>query len=307
MKLINRPLKAEDLVEDKIDFQKYGWMVQPKIDGVRAMHLHGQFTGRTLKPFANAHTQATYNRHEYVGFDGELAAESETHPRLCSLTSSAVNTSRGNTTPFTLWWLFDYLGNRGQYAKMPYEERFYALRARVLELRSPFLRCVPGHVVKSLSQLLEHEEHWLGLGYEGLILRRLDGPYKQGRSTVREGYLLRLKRFVQEQFVIEELYEAMENTNEATINELGYTERSSHQEGKVPKGMLGGFRGTCCKTGKAITVGAGEMDHDERRRAWENPDLYIKKKGIYKHFPKGVKDKPRFPTWVCLVGESDLE
>jgi DNA ligase-1 len=82
----------------------------------------------------------------------------------------------------------------------------------------------------------------------------------------KEGYLLKLKRFADEEAVIVGVVEEMENQNEATINELGQTKRSTAKAGKVGKGRLGALR---CQfeDGTEFEVGSG-FDDEDRARLW---------------------------------------
>ncbi|MBL0499475.1 hypothetical protein JD514_20760 [Aeromonas caviae] len=101
--------------------------------------------------------------------------------------------------------------------------------------------------------------------------------------------------------------EGKQNLNEKTINELGRSTRSSHQENMVPNGQVGNIQGVKLKTGEVITVGPGRLKKEERLHYFQNPSEFIGQVAKYKHFPKGVKDKPRFPTFECLRPESDLD
>src|SRR5690606_5448014 len=65
------------------------------------------------------------------------------------------------------------------------------------------------------QEVLEYETHCLKMGYEGLILRNPDAPYKFGRSTLKEGSLLKLKRYEDAEAIVVSLEEAMHNDNEA--------------------------------------------------------------------------------------------
>ncbi len=99
-----KPMLAEDYVESKL---KFPLIAQPKIDGVRGLNLEGQLTGRSLKAHKNLYTTAFFSQKPFKGLDGELAAQAETHPDLCRLTTSAVGTIDGE--PFTLWHCFDLI------------------------------------------------------------------------------------------------------------------------------------------------------------------------------------------------------
>lgn len=303
-----RPMKAEDWDCAK---QRYPVIAMPKIDGVRALNVSGTLYGRSMKKHANKYITETLSRPWLEGFDGELAAAEPTHPRLPNLTTSAVNTIEGS--PEFTWWIFDlYLPNE-DLATAPYAERLSNIEIAINDAVSHYpelkgrLRPVPFIVVNNENELREIESQWLGEGYEGVILRDPNGVYKQGRSTVKEGGFLRIKAFVIEEAFIYKITEGVVNNNTAKKNELGYTERSSHKENLIPNGQVGSLQGVCLKTGKLITIGPGKMAHKERAHYWQNPHELIGQVVKYKHFPKGVKDKPRFPTFELIRAASDLD
>jgi DNA ligase-1 len=306
-----KPMLAEDLVEDKLVFP---CGVQPKIDGVRGCNLDGWLTGRSLKAHKNRYTTNYYSGEHYFGLDGELAAEQECHPDLCRITTSAVGTIMGE--PYTVWHCFDYITE--DTISLPYGERYIALMNKVQSLNNPHIKLVPMFVVNNLQELLAYESMWLDMGYEGLIKRDLNGKFKQGRSTVKEGGLLRLKRFIEEEGEVVGIVEGEINGNEAQTNELGKTFRSSRKENMVPNGMVGTLKVRSLKQvldrdgsvliekDQIVTVSAGSMKHPERIYYMRNPDQLLRKIIKFKFFPKGMKDEPRFPTFKSIKIESDL-
>jgi DNA ligase-1 len=300
-----KPMRATDAVESKMRFPAY---IQPKIDGVRGCHLNDGFTSRTLKKHGNKFTTQFFSNEIYKGLDGELAAELWTHDSLCRLTTSAVSTIAGE--PFVLWWTFDYI--TPETIKLPYRERYAAMseRLRKLHLASngwdTRLRLVPSYLVGSLEEYNAKDAEFLDQGFEGSIYRDPAGMHKEGYSTVREGGLLRVKRFVEKDAVVLRLVEGEENTNEATIGASGYTERSTHKANMIPNGMVGALICKDIESGQEITVAAGKMTHDERRTFWEYKSMLVGATIKYKTFPRGVKDKPRFPTFQALRADSDL-
>lgn len=314
-----KPMLASDYDESKIRFPV---IAQPKIDGVRALNMAGTLTGRSLKKHANRHVTGYFSHSSLAGFDGEMAAEHECHPDLCRLTTSALSTIEG--APWILWHVFDYV--TPETASLPYSQRLVAMAARVAALRadphlhdlSHHLRCIPSVMCASLEQLLEVDSTWLDMGYEGTIIRDPQGMHKQGRSTVKEGGLLRIKRFIDFEVEVTEIIEGVTNTNEAQTNELGLQFRSTHQENMVPNGMVGAMMGRIIKDvvdakgavlfaeGSIVKIGAGSMTHDDRVRYFKEPNLLIGQIAKSKMFPKGVKDKPRFPTFQSIRSKSDL-
>lgn len=313
-----KPMLASDYEEAKIRFPV---IAQPKIDGVRALNMEGMLTGRSLKQHANRYVTSFFSHADMIGFDGEMAAEHECHPDLCRLTTSAL--SRIDGQPFVLWWVFDYVTE--QTKDLSYSERHAALTAKVREFHragagihpSQYLRVVPSVLVHNMGELLAFDHRCLDMGYEGTIIRDPNGKHKQGRSTVREGGLLRIKRFIDAEIVVTEILEGEVNGNEAQVNELGLQFRSSHQDNMVPNGMVGAMMGRLLadvvsngtvlfKAGEIVKVGAGKMPHDDRLKFFQNPSLIIGKLAKFKMFPNGVYNKPRFPTFQSLRSDSDV-
>ncbi|WZL04197.1 ATP-dependent DNA ligase [Escherichia phage KS_A8] len=297
-----KPHLATDAVEEKI---KFPCCILPKIDGVRGLNPDGQIVGRSLKLFKNRHTSAIFSGPQYMGYDGELAAGVETDPDLCRKTTSAVNTIEGE--PFLKWHIFDLCAE--SVAEMGYEARYNMMKDFITTQHAKGelldLQVVPMYVVKTLQELLYWENIWLDMGYEGIIIRDPEKPYKHGRGTVREGGYLRIKRFIQEDAIVLDIIEGETNLNEATVNELGRTTRSSHQENKVPNGMIGTLVCKDVKTGNTINVSPGKLTQEDKIYYWNNPDKIKGRTISYKHFPHGVKDKPRFANFMHFRDESD--
>lgn len=305
--MVTKFMLASDFDENKV---KYPCFVQPKIDGVRAGNLDGKLTGRSLKPHRNKFTTAKFSGLPYLGFDGELSVHNLLHPNLCSLTTSA--TSRIEGEPHIMWNVFDLILPRT--INLPYSERFAELSKQVDQVnqfndsRVSLIDC---WTVDSEEELLDADQYFTSRGYEGTIIRDPNGMYKQGRSTVKEGGLLRIKRFISEEALVIGINEGEHNANEAQINERGLTFRTSHQENKIPNGQVGSLACTILKDsalfkkGDSITVSKGEMTTEEAKDFFNNPCKIVGQVIKFKHFPKGVKDKPRFPTFQCIRSAED--
>lgn len=296
-----KPMLACDWDETKV---KFPVIAQPKIDGVRGINFDGVLVGRSLKTHKNRYVTDFFSRTLFAGFDGELFfGYDSVAPDLCRKTTSVLNTI--DMIENINWVVFDYITDETY--DLPYLKRFETLR-KFYTANSAFMKNIsimPSIECASLEQLLEVEAVTTERGFEGLILRDPNGLYKQGRSTVREGGLLRIKRFAEDEAVVVEVTEGNHNENEAQINELGHTFRTSHKEFKVPNGLVGNL--ICkVKSGELITVSPGKMTEELRRYYFENQSEIIGKIIKYKHFPKGVKDKPRFPTFQSFRMESDL-
>jgi DNA ligase-1 len=120
---------------------------------------------------------------------------------------------------------------------------------------------------------------------------------------LKEGTLLKLKRFVDSEYEIVGFEERMHNGNEATKDELGNTKRSSHQENKVGRGDLGALVLRC--DAGTFNCGTGFTDA-MRAEIWANRDGYLGKLAKVKSFLIGVKTLPRFPTFLGFRAPEDM-
>jgi hypothetical protein len=175
---------------------------------------------------------------------------------------------------------------------------------------------MPFVVLRDMAALEEYVAQNREQGYEGTIIRNARAPFKSGDSGLGME-LWRIKDRLDFEIIVTRLVEAMENRNEAKVNALGKTERSSHKENKVGKGMVGMIQGKVIKDvkwqgkllfpkGMLIDVGPGEMDHPTRARYWKRPELIVGKPGKVAVQPYGTKDKPRQPIWLAERAQEDM-
>jgi DNA ligase-1 len=291
MSLIKKPMLAETC-EDKT-LLKFPVLATPKLDGIRCLVIDGQALSRKFKPIPNVFIR---NRVRTLpsGLDGELMI-----PRLpFNEISSAVMSEDGKPENFK-YYVFDYVSDSLQ---KPYNERMKELEA--LDLPDFVVKVLP-HQIESLSELHTIEEKWLAGGYEGVMVRSLQSPYKCGRSTVKEGYLLKIKRFRDSEAEIVGFEERLHNENEAKTDELGHTKRSSHKANLVPANMLGAFLVRDLTTGVEFAIGTG-YDDEFRKKVWENPYRFIRKIVKYKYQEVGQKNLPRFPVFIGFRDPADM-
>lgn len=274
----------------------YPLLASPKLDGVRAIVRNGVVLSRSLKPIPNKHVQRLFSRLEH--WDGELIIGPQNSPTVYRDTVSGV--MRENDEPEVTFCAFDHV----EIPMANFEARLMVLKRQFGEQPKNLpVALLPQYTAHAPAGLLDLEREHLELGYEGLILRSPQGMYKYGRSTAREGYLLKLKRFLDSEAEVLEVVEEMHNGNEATISELGRTKRSSHKENKTGKGRAGALRVRDINTNVEFFVGTGLTDSD---KDWwwlkGRPGILIK----YKYFPVGVKDAPRHPVYLGLRDKRDL-
>lgn len=290
-----RPMLAAEADLSKLRFPL---IASPKLDGVRALVKDGVVLSRSLKPIPNKHVQKLFGRPELEGLDGELIVGSPTAPDCYRKTVSGVMSEEGE--PEVRYFVFDLWNNVGGF-----DARLLEMDLRLPRGGGRVVIPLGQQWLSSLERLREYEERCLEQGFEGLILRDPSAPYKFGRSTVNEGYLLKLKRPQDSEAVVIGVEPKYHNANEATTNELGRTQRSSHKANKVALETMGRLHVRDVKTGVEFFIGTGFTEHERAIwwRGWpKNKGLLIK----YKHFPVGAKEAPRHPVYLGLRDPLDL-
>ena len=94
-------------------------------------------------------------------------------------------------------------------------------------------------LIHNEEELDGYLEDCLELGFEGIMIRDPKGKYKFGRSTVNEGILLKIKKFLDDEATLVEIVEKMINDNPLEEDELGRAKRSSHKDNKTPANTAG--------------------------------------------------------------------
>ncbi|ORZ29942.1 hypothetical protein BCR44DRAFT_1465456 [Catenaria anguillulae PL171] len=82
-------------------------------------------------------------------------------------------------------------------------------------------------LVNSAGELAKFEKECLEKGFEGVIVRSPDSPYKCGRSTLKQQWMLKVKQFVDDEAEVVGFEELLHNNNESSVDERGYLKRSS--------------------------------------------------------------------------------
>jgi DNA ligase-1 len=228
------------------------------------------------------------------------------HPRLCNLTSSAMRREDG--TPDITWNVFDLLTPEALIRG--YADRIKMVHEHLANQHAKGLclhaQPIEYHIVNSGEEVLELDSQFLDRGFEGTVYRLGTSLHKQGRSTLKQGGLIRIKRFIEEEVMVTGFTEGDKNENEKQTNELGHSFRTSHKDNKVPNGMIGNILGYFLSDSREVTAGAGCMTHEERKYYFDHPEELIGQIIKVKHFPKGVKDKARFPTFQSFRDDSDM-
>ena len=304
MDTLKRPMLASPTKAGDLENLKYPLLASCKIDGIRATVVNGQLMSRTMKPIPNLYTRSLFQQGCFEGLDGELVVGNPNDKNLMQQTMSGVMSVDGE--PDVSWHVFDKWNCPGEFRLRAHIAKEIVMSTLLYSKQNKrVVHWVPHRVLRFKSQLTEFEDFAVGHGYEGIMLRDPNGPYKQGRSTLKEGYLLKVKRFEDGEAEVLGFKEQMRNDNTLTTDARGYAKRSTHADGKTAAGILGAFTVRDTKTGQVFDVGTG-FTAEQRANLWEGRNYLIGKLVKYKHFPVGVKDLPRFPTFVGWRHKNDM-
>lgn len=312
---MTKPQLAEDAILEEV---RTPCWVQPKIDGVRALNRTGRLTGRSLDEFKGYLISDFFSRPGFVHLDGEMILGNKPNctNRLCSATTGAMGRFKDVSEMADLhWWVFDHL----EVPTEPYEDRYNRLRHHVEALEHPRVHLVPYKVCKTLADVKAAIAEYAALGYEGTIIRNPHAPLKPGRATRKGQELWRVKPWADAEILVTGITEGNSNANEAKTNSLGRTERSSAAAGLVPNGQVGSIQGTMLADffdpftgallfakGLPVTVGSGEMSVAEAEHYFKHPGEIVGHVVKFKHMTHGVKDQPRFPTYISHRLRQDM-
>lgn len=276
----------------------YPVLASTKIDGIRAINKEGTLLSRTMLPIPNKATQRELGAITLHGLDGELVVGQPNDHNCMQNTMSGVMSMDGE--PQAKWYVFDKYD-----MDKPYLFRAREAKRIIEDLKLTYLHWVPQVLIRSAEELFNYEEKCLAEGYEGVIIRAPDAPYKQNRSTLREGYMLKIKRFEDSEAEVLGSYELMHNNNEATTDVRGYAKRATFADGKQAAGILGGLLVRDIHTGISFELGTG-YTLVQRKNLWEGKKYLPGKIVKYKHFPVGVVDKPRHPIFLGFRDRRDI-
>jgi len=273
---------------------KFPVLVSPKLDGLRCIIRGGRAVSRNLKPFRNAWVQGIIGISSLEGLDGELIVGEPNVGHVLNRTQSGIMSTEGE--PDFKFHIFDNV----EVNHLSFMQRHATLRG----FYHSHIEVVPHVTVHSSKELLEYEQKTLLHGYEGVMIRGINAPYKYGRATSSEHSLFKFKRFRDGEAIVTGIEEGTINENAAERDALGQSKRSSHTANLKPAGRVGTILGTDLISGEYLNISPGRMTHDMRQFYFEHPAKLIGSIIKYKSFDYGSLDAPRFTTYQA---HRDLE
>jgi DNA ligase-1 len=274
-----------------------------KIDGLRCTVRNGQPMSRSQKVLPNRFLRDWVARNApfIEGLDGEVVVGPINAPDCYRASASGIMSEDGE--PDFTFHVFDTIQGPTNSYKIRYanivgdHDNDFALD-RIVVLQQ--------HLITDMAQLDAFEAKALDEGHEGIMTRDPHSFYKEGRATSKGQELLKIKRFEDAEATVTGVEEEMHNGNEAQTNEIGRTKRSSHQENKTGKGVLGALvvTGLTAYPGIEFRIGTG-FDAATRASLWQDNSI-LGKIVRFKHFPVGAKDAPRHPVFLGFRDERDM-
>jgi DNA ligase-1 len=261
----------------------YPILASPKLDGIRCLVQGGKALSRTGKPIPNVAASAYLAALPLEGLDGELMVHSVDFQTVTSMFMS-------RNTALPAGWYFGVFDALPVRAGEPYSERLARVTARIAALPEGARRhivLVPHVIVSDRAELEAFEANAIKSGFEGVMLSRPSAAYKHGRSTLREGALVKWKRFADAEAVV-----------------IG------SQQLETAAGLVDGLGALCVRdvvTGCEFEIGTG-FTAAQRSQLWRDRNGSLLGRVVkYRHFAlSGVKDKPRFPSFIGFRAAEDM-
>ena len=278
-----KPMKPASKLINPKDMKKWPKLASIKFDGVRGVTSKEGVLSNSLKLIPNLYVQRILSTVP-AGLDGELVLRGD-KGKLYDNNQSAFMSVHGE--PDFVFKAFDFT----DLVAAPFAYRLSVLTQLCADLE--FVEAV-NHI--ELNTPKEAEDLYntsRSAGYEGLILRDPEAPYKHGRSTVNQEWGLKMKPYDPDEAIVIGLTELHHNENEQALNEMGNNVRSKHQDGKVPGGTLGSL--ICLYGDNEFKIGTG-FSAEQRQEIWDNFDNYKSKYVRFKHQGITKSGVPRGPA-----------
>lgn len=296
----------------------FPYLATPKIDGIRFYSQHGDLWTRSNKTVPNLLLRQELPQFLIPGIDGELFCQTYNRSMTEVMTEDRI--------PTTDIFVFDFAPTVASLA-LPYYKRIQELHLFIKSLGwkrieaslptyAPPRRLYRGEYritplyptwIRNHAQLEAFYSSCLTAGHEGMCLRSPSGPYRFGRCTLSENYLVKYKPCEDREARILGVEELLSNANEPATSEVGRSKRSTHASGLRPAGTFGSFHVRDTVTEVDFKVGGGPgltalVRADLWARRASLPGLLIK----YRSMPYGAGEKPRQPQFLGFRDEIDL-
>lgn len=289
----------------------YRWPMlgSPKMDGNRLFLIDGKLLTRSMKPQPNRQLEEhlkdiiAYSKEKGLCFDGELYDHNTPFVELQTYTRS-----KNIAIPDHIFFnVFDCLSLVNWNIDISYEVSYCARCEHyddiIEKYKFPHVTSVTQYVIENARSAEGMYEKFLQDGYEGMMLRSLNGRYKKGRATLSEGIMFKVKPKATIDAVLIDVFcrRAMLEeirTGPRPVDERGLLRRS-HKQGDFEDTDIAGAFLVRDEQGREFKVGfARGFGLEMRKQLWDQRNMLIGRWVEVVYLPIGEKDVPRSGRFV---------
>jgi DNA ligase-1 len=166
---------------------KFPAMLQPKLDGNRSLsHLEGEDAtmrsrqGKLHDKLPHINEELKSGLEEGLVLDGELYC----HGATLQTINSWIKKNRPESMQIE-YHLYD-LPEQPGLEEVPQKERIEALQELYTSrfAQTKYIKLVPTHIVENEEEVMKWHDYYVGLGYEGVMVRNMDAIYDYGDSGI---------------------------------------------------------------------------------------------------------------------------
>lgn len=301
--IVMRPMRAAKLGEEHLSALKFPLYVSPKLDGIRCVIRHGLPLTRKLKLIPNRRIRKILSCAP-EGLDGELVVGDPTAKDAFSRTHSVVMSKDGDINDLK-FHVFDKWNQPDIFFEARHNGLKLILDNLINHRNHDWLEHVEHQHIKSLAEFRFWEEHYVSLGYEGIMLRSPIANYKFGDSRLSDMSLMKYKRWHDLEAQVVGVKEWYTNIAEPEIDERGYLHRPVRVDTMVGQGVLGAL--VCEMTnGKRFDVGNG-FSYADRAQLWSQKDDLLGKWVTVKYQEVTRDGSLRFATFKGFRDPIDFQ
>lgn len=302
-----KPMQPCNADLDKIQFP---CLAQKKWDGMKLIIRCQEpdvweFLGRSMKPIKNQWVveQMTKVLEPMKGTQGWVY-EGELQAGGAFENCDGLLSAHYREFDDLVYHVFDQISD----TTLGYHLRYSTVQAAAAVIANPMFKPVLSAVVPNMEALMVlHNMNDANVSLDGTIVRQEKTPYKAGKRTVKEGFVVKIKDMLDDEAEIIGVEELMHNDNEGFTNELGRTERSTAKAGLRGGDTLGKF--VCrFKNGKEFKIGSFKgMTRAQGKVLWDKRETLIGKLVKFKYMRLTKYDVPLHPVYLGFRDPIDMD
>jgi len=277
-------------------------LASTKLDGIRCIFKDGEMISRSLKQIVNKQLQERfehlkkYSKENGVILDGEIYSHKMTFQEITHFVMTQDLDKKGEVLPEHLkFYCFDCVYDE-DYVK-EFSERYEDI-LKISEEGHDYFMLVEQFGVDSPKEVDELFDDVIRSGYEGIMLKDPESPYKLGRATLKQGMGYKVKPFITFDAKVIGVVQAtvVREGAERKTNELGRSVTSKKKADRVLIEKASAFW-VNYDNGHKLKIPLAMTD-SEKEEIWENREKQIGRWIEYKAMLVGAKDVPRIPIFI---------